>query len=46
MNLLDIVILLTMAAAAFGGFQLGFLARVASWLGLGLGLWVAVLILP
>lgn len=46
MNLLDIVILLTMAGAAFGGYRLGFLARVASWLGLGLGVWVAILVLP
>lgn len=46
MNLLDLVVVLAMASAALGGYRLGFLARAASWVGLGIGLYVAVLILP
>lgn len=46
MNLLDLVILLSAAAAAAGGWRLGFLARVVSWVGLALGLFVAARFLP
>lgn len=46
MNLLDAIIVIAAVAAAVGGFRLGFLARVASWIGLALGLYVAARFLP
>ena len=46
MNTLDLVILAAMGAAAVGGYRIGFLARVASWVGLALGIFVAVRLLP
>jgi len=42
----DAVVLVALAAAGLGGFRLGFIARVASWIGLALGLYLAVLVLP
>lgn len=32
--------------AAFGGYRLGFLARVTSWIGMGIGVVVGALVLP
>lgn len=46
MNALDLIILGGMAVAAYGGYRLGFLARVVSWIGLGFGVWLAVAALP
>lgn len=46
MNLLDLVLLAVFAVAAVGGWRLGFLARVASWIGLGLGLVISAKLLP
>jgi S1-C subfamily serine protease len=46
MNLLDAIILVALAGAAIGGYRLGFLARVTSWIGLGIGLYVAARSLP
>lgn len=46
MNLLDAIILATLAAAAFGGYRLGFLARIFSWAGLVVGALVADRFLP
>ena len=46
MNQLDLIVLLMIAAAAIGGWRLGFLARVFSWLGLGLGVFLASRLLP
>lgn len=46
MSLFDAVVLLAVLAAAIGGYRLGFVARVASWIGLAVGLYVAVLVLP
>ncbi|MGH9118745.1 MAG: MarP family serine protease [Acidimicrobiales bacterium] len=46
MNLLDVLIVLIAVGAAMGGWRLGFLARVASWIGMGLGLYLAVRLLP
>ena len=46
MNWLDLVILLVAAAAALGGYRLGFVARVVSWIGLGLGLYIGARFLP
>lgn len=46
MSLLDLLILLSVASAVVGGFRLGFLARVTSWAGLGLGIALGVVFLP
>ena len=46
MNLFDVIVVLLAAAAAIGGYRLGFLARVTSWIGLGLGLYLAARFLP
>ncbi|HET7487363.1 MAG TPA: MarP family serine protease [Acidimicrobiales bacterium] len=46
MNSLDIAILLAAVGAGFGAWRLGFLARVASWVGLAAGLVVAARFLP
>ena len=46
MNLLDLIVILAAVSAAVGGWRLGFLARVASWIGLALGLYLAARLLP
>jgi S1-C subfamily serine protease len=46
LNLLDLVIILAGAAAAYGGYRLGFLARIFSWAGLAVGALVADHFLP
>lgn len=46
MNTLDFAIIAVAFAAAAGGWRLGFLARVVSWIGLALGLVVAARFLP
>lgn len=46
MNLLDVIILSSAGAAAVGGWRLGFLARVVSWIGMVFGLVVAARFLP
>ena len=46
MNLLDLLILVGLVAAAVGGFRLGFVARSTSWAGLAVGLVLAALVLP
>ncbi len=46
MNAFDLGILVAAALAALGGWRIGFLARVFSWLGLGAGLYLAVRFLP
>jgi S1-C subfamily serine protease len=45
-NLLDLVIVVALGSAALGGYRLGFVARAASWVGLGLGIYLAVRFLP
>jgi S1-C subfamily serine protease len=45
-NLFDILFLLIAVAAAVGGYRLGLIARVTSWLGLSLGVVVGSLVLP
>jgi S1-C subfamily serine protease len=45
-NLFDVVVLGATGLAALGGWRLGFLARVASWIGLALGIYVAARFLP
>src|ERR1041384_232345 len=46
LNLLDLLIILTAGAAAYGGYRLGFLARIFSWAGLAMGALVADRFLP
>jgi S1-C subfamily serine protease len=45
-NALDIGILVVAAFALLGGWRLGFFGRVFSWLGLGVGLYLAVRFMP
>ncbi len=46
MDLLDLIVIGVAIVAAVGGYRLGFVGRVASWLGLALGLYVAIRLLP
>jgi len=46
MNLLDLIIAAAAVAAGVGGYRLGFLARATSWIGMGVGLYVAARLLP
>lgn len=46
MNLLDLLLVAMALMAMVGGYRLGFLARTASWAGMGLGLFVAARSLP
>ena len=46
MSGLDIVIVVAVIAAAVGGYQLGFLARVLSWAGLAVSLLVLTFSAP
>lgn len=46
MNALDIVIIIVAVLAALGGWRMGFLSRVFSWIGLAAGLYLAVRFLP
>ncbi len=46
MDLLDLIVIVVAVMAAIGGYRLGFVGRVASWLGLALGLYVAIRLLP
>jgi S1-C subfamily serine protease len=46
MNILDLLILVAAIGAAVGGWRLGLLARVTSWIGLALGLYLAFRLLP
>lgn len=46
MNLFDLVIVALVVAAAVGGYRLGFVTRVLSWIGMAIGLVIAVKILP
>jgi S1-C subfamily serine protease len=45
-NLLDLVLIGVGALAMVGGYRLGFLTRTASWVGMGLGLFVSARSLP
>jgi S1-C subfamily serine protease len=45
-DFLDLVIILTALVAAVAGFRLGFIGRVTSWLGLALGFYLAIRLLP
>ena len=46
MNLMDLIILGMLGMAAYGGYRLGFLARIFSWAGLAVGALVADRFLP
>lgn len=46
MSLFDLVLVALAVAAVVGGYRLGFVTRVISWIGLGLGLALAVRIAP
>lgn len=46
MSVFDVAFLALAVLAIVGGYRLGFVARVVSWIGLGLGLVVAVRLLP
>jgi uncharacterized membrane protein required for colicin V production len=46
MNLLDVAVIAAIAGAAFGGWRLGFLARVLAWAGVAAGLAIAVHFTP
>jgi S1-C subfamily serine protease len=46
MDTLDVVVVVVAVVAAVGGYRLGFFGRVASWLGLALGFYVAIRLLP
>jgi S1-C subfamily serine protease len=45
-SVLDLLFILLAVAAVVGGYRLGFVTRVVSWIGLALGLVVAVRLLP
>jgi S1-C subfamily serine protease len=44
--LFDLVIVVLVVLLALGGYRLGFVARVASWVGLGIGILVAAFVAP
>jgi len=46
MDFLDVVIIVVAVSAWVGGYRLGFLARVASWVGMGVGLYFGARLLP
>lgn len=46
MNVFDLVVIAFVAMGAVGGYRLGFLARVASWVGLALGVVAAAWLSP
>jgi S1-C subfamily serine protease len=46
LNTLDLLVVALAAGAALGGFRLGFLTRVSSWIGLSLGVVIGSLVLP
>ena len=46
MNTLDLIVLAAAVGAAVGGYRLGLLARVASWIGMAAGLLVGIQVLP
>lgn len=46
MDTLDLIILAAAVTAGVGGYRLGFLGRAVSWIGLAVGFYVAVRVLP
>jgi S1-C subfamily serine protease len=45
-DLLDLIVVALAVGAAVGGYRLGLLGRLASWLGLALGFYLAIRLLP
>jgi S1-C subfamily serine protease len=46
LNVLDLILVALLVAAAVGGYRLGFVTRALSWLGLSMGVFVASRLLP
>ena len=46
LNVFDFLVIAAVASAAIGGYRMGFLARVASWIGLGAGIYAAIRLSP
>ncbi|MFN2504845.1 MAG: MarP family serine protease [Acidimicrobiales bacterium] len=46
LNIFDLVILAIIAGAVFGGYRAGFVTRAISWVGLGAGVGLAILVAP
>ena len=46
MNLFDLLIILVLIGSGLGGYRLGFVTRVSSWIGLALGIVVAAWAVP
>ena len=42
----DVLVLVAVASAAIGGYRMGFLARVLSWVGLGVGIYAGARLAP
>lgn len=46
LNVFDYLVIVALLSAVVGGYRMGFLARVLSWVGLGLGIYVAIRLTP
>ena len=46
MSLLDLLVVLFVLSAGFGGYRAGFVSRASGWAGLLLGVTAALLIVP
>ena len=46
MDTLDLIVIALAIAAGVGGWRLGFVARAASWIGMGLGVYIGTRLLP
>jgi S1-C subfamily serine protease len=46
MDTLDLIVIALAVAAGVGGWRLGFVARSASWVGMGIGIYVATRVIP
>ncbi|MEY2452899.1 MAG: hypothetical protein QOD92_2473 [Acidimicrobiaceae bacterium] len=46
MDTLDLIVIALAIAAGVGGYRLGFVARAASWVGMGIGIYVGTRIIP
>ncbi|MDQ4089821.1 MAG: MarP family serine protease [Actinomycetota bacterium] len=46
LNVFDFLVLAALASAAIGGYRMGFLARVLSWVGLAAGIYAAARLAP
>lgn len=46
MTVLDVIVLATVVAAAYGGYRIGFVTRAISWIGMLAGLFLATRLVP